>query len=49
MKRKHNTMRLLVSKGVVRMGHVHTDESLADPLTKGIAKEEVHNTSRRWD
>jgi hypothetical protein len=38
---------LLVAKGVVRMGHVHTDESLADPLTKGITKEEVLNTSKK--
>ena len=40
-------MRLLVSKGVVRMGHVHTAENLADPLTKGIAKKEVFNTSKK--
>jgi len=27
--------------------HVHTDEILADPLTKGLAREKVHNTSMK--
>jgi hypothetical protein len=40
-------VRELLSTRAVRMGHVQTDENLADPLTKGIAKKEVHNTSKK--
>jgi hypothetical protein len=29
------------------MGHVHTAENLADPLTKGIVKKIVLNTSKK--
>jgi hypothetical protein len=29
----------------VRVDHVRTDENLADPLTKGLAREKVYNTS----
>ena len=39
--RKHNTVRELLSTGVVRVDHVRTDDNLADPLMK------VHNTSKR--
>lgn len=31
----------------VREDHVRTGENLADPLTKGLAKEKVHNTSKK--
>ena len=36
-----------VSIGTVRVDHVHTDEILADPLTKGLAREKAHNTSMK--
>jgi len=36
-----------ISIGVVRVDRVHTDEILADPLTKGLAREKVHNTSMK--
>ena len=45
--RKHNTVRELLSTGVVRVDHVRTDDNLADPLMKGLAREKVHNTSKR--
>ena len=47
MHRKHNTVRELLSTGAVRVDHVRTDDNLADPLTKGLAREKVHNTSKR--
>jgi len=31
----------------VRVGHEHTNENLADPLTKGLAREKVHNASMK--
>jgi len=30
---------------VLRVDHVRTDENLTYPLTKGLVKEKVHNTS----
>ena len=47
IRRKHNTVRDCISKGAVRVNHIRTDENLADPLTKGLAREKVHNTSKR--
>lgn len=47
IRRKHNTVRELLSTGAVRVDHVRTDDNLADPLTKGLAREKVHNTSKR--
>ena len=44
---KHNTVRELLSTGAVRVDHVRTDDNLADPLTKGLAREKVHYTSKR--
>lgn len=29
------------------MDHVHTDENLVDPLTKGLTREKVYNTSNK--
>jgi len=40
-------VRELLSIEAVRLDHVHTDEILADPLTKGLAREKVHNTSMK--
>ena len=45
IRRKNNTVRDYISKGVVRVDHVHTDENLAYPLTKGLAREKVYNIS----
>jgi len=47
IRRKHNIVQEFLSTGAVRVDHVHTDENLADPLTKGLAREKVHNTSIR--
>src|SRR3954462_14926404 len=45
IRRKHNTIRDCISKGAVRVDHVRTYENLAYPLTKGLAREKVYNTS----
>ena len=47
IRRNHNTIWYCISKGVVRVDHVCTDVNLADPLTKGLAREKVHNTSKK--
>jgi hypothetical protein len=38
-------VRDLITKGAVRVDHVRTDENLANPLTKGLAREKVQITS----
>ncbi|KAK2356483.1 hypothetical protein QL285_093812 [Trifolium repens] len=45
IRRKHNIVREMITKGAVRVDHVRTDENLADPLTKGLSREKVQNTS----
>lgn len=47
IRRKHNTVRYCISKGAVRVDHVRTDENLTDPLTKGLTRGKVYNTSIR--
>jgi hypothetical protein len=45
IRRKYNTVRDQITKGAVRVDHVRTEENLEDPLTKGLAREKVYNTS----
>lgn len=47
IRRKHGSMRECVSKRAVRVDHVRTDENLANPLMRGLAREKVHNTSKK--
>ena len=35
-----------LSNGAVRVDYVRSDENLADPLTKGLAREKVWKTSK---
>jgi hypothetical protein len=45
--RKHSTIRESISNGAVRVNFVHTNENLADPLTKGLNREKFQDTSSR--
>ncbi|GAU26739.1 hypothetical protein TSUD_317370 [Trifolium subterraneum] len=45
IRRKHSTVRELITTGAVRVDHVRTNDNLADPLTKGLAREKVQHTS----
>ena len=47
IRRKHNNIRECTSKGTIRVDYVRTDENLAYPLMKGLAREKVHNTSKK--
>lgn len=47
IRRKHNTVREYLTTGAVRVDYIRTDVNLADPLTKGLAREKVWNTSKR--
>ena len=44
---RNNIVGESVSRGAVRVDHVHTDEIVSDPLTIGLAREKVHNISMK--
>ena len=44
--RKHNTVRDYIKIGVVRVDHIRSNDHLADPLTKRLAREKIHKASR---
>ena len=43
---RHNIVRQLISNGVIAMEFVRSEKNLADPLTKGLTKKLVYDTSR---
>ncbi|KAA0057437.1 putative Polyprotein [Cucumis melo var. makuwa] len=45
IRRKHSTIRELLTTGAVIVDDVRSDDNLADPLTKGLAREKVFKTS----
>lgn len=44
--RRHNTIRLLLSTGVITFDYVRSNDNIADPLTKGINRELVEKSSK---
>ena len=46
IRRKHSTVREYLTNGAIRVDHVRTDDNLAYPLTKGLAREKVFKTSK---
>ena len=46
IRRRHNTIRQLLSSGIISIDYVKSNENLADPLTKGLPREQVDKSSR---
>ena len=46
IRRRHNTIKQLLSSGVISTQYIKSKENLADPLTKGLPREQVKYTSR---
>jgi len=46
IRRRHNTVRQLLSNGIISIDYVKSKDNIADPLTKGLAREQVYNLSR---
>ena len=46
IRRRYNTVRHLLSHGIIFIEYVKSKENIADPLTKGLAKEQVYYLSR---
>ena len=44
--RRHNTIRQLLSTGVISLDYVKSKDNIADPLTKGLNIELVENSLR---
>ena len=44
--RRHNTIRQLISTGVISVDYVKSKDNIADPLTKGLNRELVEKSSR---
>ena len=45
IRRKHNTVRSYLSSGIITVDYVKSNDDLADPFAKALAKDIVWNTS----
>ena len=42
IRRRHNTVRQLLSNGIISIDNIKSKENIVDPLTKGLTKEQVY-------
>ena len=50
IRRRHNTIRQLISTGIISVDYVKSKDNIADPLTKGLNRELVEKSSKgEWD
>ena len=46
IRHRHNTIRQLISTGVISIDYVRSKDNIEDPLTKGLNRELVEKSSR---
>ena len=46
IRRKHSIVRSYLSSGIITVDYIKSNNNLADPFTKALAKDRVWNTSR---
>ena len=46
IRRRHNTVRQLLSNGIISIDYIKSNENIADPLIKGLTKELVYSSSK---
>ncbi|PHT36590.1 hypothetical protein CQW23_24290 [Capsicum baccatum] len=46
IRRRHNTVRELLSSGIITVDYVKSKDNVSDPLTKGLSRERVERTSK---
>ena len=46
IRRRHNTIKQLLSSGVISIQYIKSKENLVAPLTKGLPRKQVKFTSR---
>ena len=49
IRRRHNTLRQLLSNGIMTIEYIRSKENIANPLTKGLTREQVGKSSRGMD
>ena len=47
IRREHSIVRSYLSSDIISMDHIKSNDNLADPFTKALAKDRVWNTWRR--
>ena len=47
IRRRHNTVKQLLSNGIISIDFISSKDNLADPLTKGLNGERINCASRR--
>ncbi|PHT55476.1 hypothetical protein CQW23_03962 [Capsicum baccatum] len=45
IRQRHNTVRELLSSGIITIDYVKSKDNMSDPLTKGLSREGVERTS----
>ena len=46
IRRRHNTVKHLLSSGIIFIEYVKSKDNIADPLTKGLSREQVYTSSK---
>ena len=46
IRRRHNTIRQLLSSGIITIDYVKSRDNVSDPLTKGLVREAVEISSK---
>ncbi|PHU04470.1 hypothetical protein BC332_25292 [Capsicum chinense] len=46
IRRRNNTVRELLSSGIITVDYVKSNDNMSDPLTKGLSREGVERTSK---
>ena len=46
IRRRHNTIKEMLKNGIISIDYIKSKENIADPLTKGLPREQVKYTSR---
>ena len=46
IRRRHNTVRQLISSGIITIDYVKSSDNVSDPLTKGLVREAVERSSK---
>ena len=46
IRRRHNTVRQLLSNGIMTIEYIRSIENITDPSTKGLTREKVSKSSR---